>query len=144
MKIAWPARFETDEDGRILVTFRDLPEAATDGADLDEAKREAADLLDSTLMFRMKYREDIPAPSRPRKGEVLIAPDAAVAMKIALSIAMREGGITAAELTRRLGIDNRETQRILNPHHATRTERMSEAIEATGSHAVIDLQATGQ
>lgn len=140
MKIAYPAKFEADEDGRILVTFRDLPEAATDGADMDEARREAADVLDSALMFRMKYREDIPAPSRKRKDEELVAPDVAVAMKIALYIAMHEHGVTAAELTRRLGIDNREAQRILNPYHATKTERMSEAIEATGSHAVIELQ----
>ena len=31
MKIVYPAKFEADDDGRILVTFRDLPEAATDG-----------------------------------------------------------------------------------------------------------------
>ena len=139
MKIAYAAKFEADQDGRILVTFRDLPEAATDGADMDEARREAADLLDSALMFRMKYREDIPAPSRKHPGEEIVAPDSAVALKIALYISMRQHGITAAELTRRLGIDNRETQRILDPHHHTRTERMSKAIEATGSHAVIDL-----
>ena len=140
MKIAYPARYEADEDGRILVTFRDLPEAATDGADIDEARAEAADLLDSALMFRMKYREGIPAPSKVRKGEELVVPDTAVAMKIALYVAMNEHGITIAELSRRLKIDNREAQRILNPHHATKTARMSEAIEATGSQAVIELR----
>jgi antitoxin HicB len=139
MRIAYPAAFERGEDGRILVTFRDLPEAATDGADMDEARREAADVLDSALMFRMKYREAVPVPSKPRKGEEIIVPDAAVAMKIALWIAMQERGVTAAELTRRLGVDNREVQRILNPHHATKTERMSAAIEAAGRHAVIEL-----
>ncbi|MEQ8355093.1 MAG: hypothetical protein RH942_06110 [Kiloniellaceae bacterium] len=141
MRIAYPAKYETDEDGRILVTFRDLPEAATDGATMEEAHREAADLLDSTLMFRMKYREDIPTPTaKARKGESFVAPDTSVAMKIALYIAMRERGITTAELSRRLKIDNREAQRILNPFHATKTARMGEAIAATGSHAVIDLQ----
>jgi antitoxin HicB len=140
MKIVYPAKFEAGEDGRILVTFRDLPEAATDGADTEEARQEAVDLLDSALMFRMKYREEIPTPSKVRRGEDLVAPDAAVAMKIALYIAMREHGMTAAELSRRLNVDYREAQRILNPHHATKTARMSEAIEATGSHAVIELQ----
>ena len=140
MRIAYPARYEAGEDGRILVTFRDLPEAATDGVDMKEAREEAVDLLDSALMFRMKYREDVPSPSKARKGEELVAPDTAVAMKIALYIAMRERGITAAELSRRLDVDYREAQRILNPHHATKTARMSEAIEATGSRAVIDLE----
>ena len=140
MKIAYPAKFETDEEGRILVTFRDLPEAATDGADTEEARKEATDLLDSTLMFRMKYREDVPAPSKLRKNEKIVAPDAAVALKIALYIAMRKRGMTAADLSRRLNVDYREAQRILNPHHATKTARMSEAIEAMGAQAVIELQ----
>ena len=140
MKIVYPAKFETDKGGRILVTFRDLPEAATDGANMVEARNEAADLLDSALMFRMKYREDIPAPSKLRKGEKPVVPDAAVAMKVVLYIAMRACGMTAAELSRRLDIDYREAQRILNPYHATKTARMSEAIEATGSHAVIELR----
>lgn len=140
MKIAYPAKLQADEEGRVLVTFRDLPEAATDGADPAEARREAVDLLDSALMFRMKYREDIPAPSKARKGEELVAPDAALAMKVALYIAMRERGMTAAELSRRLKVDYREAQRILNPRHATKTARMSEAIRATGRRALIDLQ----
>ena len=140
MKIAYPAKFARDADGRVLVTFRDLPEAATDGADMEEARAEAADLLDSTLMFRMKYREDMPAPSKARKGEELVTPDVAVAMKVALYMAMRDQGLTAAELARRLGVDYREAQRILNPGHATKTARMSEAIRATGRRAVIDLR----
>ena len=140
MKIVYPAKFEADRDGRVLVTFRDLPEAATDGADMDEARREAIDVLESSLMFRMKYREQIPTPTKARKGEKPVAPDTAVAMKIALYIAMLAHGVTAAELSRRLGVDNREAQRILNPHHATKTTRMSEAIEATGSHAIIELR----
>ena len=49
MKITYPAKFETDEDGRVLVTFRDFPEAGTDGVDRTEAEAEAVDLLNSTL-----------------------------------------------------------------------------------------------
>lgn len=83
MKFAYPAKLESDEDGRVLVTFRDLPEAGTDGASMDEARSEAVDLLNSVLMFRMKCREEIPAPSRGRRGEQLVVPDAAVAQKVA-------------------------------------------------------------
>jgi len=140
MKIAYPAKFETGEEGRVLVRFRDLPEAATDGADMEEARVEAKDLLDSALMFRMKYREPIPAPSIPDDGEILIAPDAAVAMKAALRIAMCQSNMTVAELARRLNVDYREAQRIANPHHATRIARLSEAIDAAGYHAVIEVE----
>lgn len=68
MRIAFAASFQRDEDSRVLATFRDLPQAAADGADLGEARAQAVDLLNSVLMFRMKYREDIPAPSKVRKG----------------------------------------------------------------------------
>ena len=139
MKIAYPAKFEPDEGGRILVTFRDFPEAGTDGADMAEARQEAADLLDSTLMFRMKYREEVPKPSRARRGEVVMIPDVSVAMKIALYIALRDADMTLAELARRIPVDYKEAQRILNPHHPTKIARMSEAIVAAGGRAAIDL-----
>ncbi len=139
MKIAYPARFEADEDGRIFVTLCDFPEAATDGADMDEARAEAADLLDSTLMFRMKYREPMPAPSKPKKGERIVTPDTGVAMKAALYMAMREAEMTIAELARPLDVDYREAQRIMNPHHPTKIRRLSEALAATGRKATIEV-----
>lgn len=64
----------------------------------------------------------------------------AVAAKVALYLSMRHQGMTAAELSRRLGVDYREVQRILNPYHATKAARMSDAIEAAGGHAVIELE----
>lgn len=140
MKLTYPAHFERGEDGRVLATFRDLPEAATDGADSREARGQAVDLLNSALTFRMKYREPLPRPSRARKGELAIAPDPDVALKAALYIAMRERGITIAELARRLKVDHREAQRIVNPQHATRTNRMCEALAAVGQRAVIELR----
>ncbi len=141
MKIAYPAKLEADEDGRVLVTLRDFPEAATDGADAAEARAEAVDLLDSVLMFRMKYREPMPAPSKRRKDEVLLVPDAGVAMKVALYMAMHEAGMTIADLARRLDVDNREVQRIMNPYHATKIKRLSEALAATGHRATLEIDA---
>ena len=107
---------------------------------MTEALEEAIDLLNSALMFRVKYREEVPKPSRRRKGELLIAPDADVALKIALYISMRKYGIKTAELSRRLNVDYREAQRIVNPRHATKTGRMVKAIKAAGGRAVIDLR----
>ncbi len=140
-QIAYPAKLETDEDGRVLVTFRDLPEAATDGADEAEASLEAIDLLNSALSFRMKYREDIPVPSKTRKGERLVFPALEVALKIGLYAAMKEEGVSGYELARRLGVDHKEVQRILNPLHATKTARMAEALAAVGRRAMVELTA---
>ncbi len=140
MKMAYPASFATDEDGRVLVTFRDLPEAITDGADQAEAESEALDLLHSVLEFRMRDRDTIPPPSRARKGEKVITPDLDIALKASLHMAMQQNGVTIAELTRRLQVDNREAQRIVNPRHATRTHRMQEALRAAGRGVAIELR----
>lgn len=142
MKISYPARFEAGPQGRVMVSFRDLPEAATDGADFDEALEEALDLLNSALCFRIKYREAIPTPSKPRKGEVAIVPDTGVALKTALYVAVSDNDMSAAELARRLGVDQKVAQRLLNPHHSSTIDRMNAAIRAAGKQAVIEVRPT--
>lgn len=139
MKITYPAKFETDEDGRVLVTFRDFPEAGTDGADRTEAEAEAVDLLNSTLSFRIKYREDMPAPSKARAGETIIVPDTAVAMKVALYMSLQSSEMSIADLSRALNVDNKAVQRIMNPFHPTKIARLSEALAATGHRAIVEL-----
>ena len=52
---------------------------------------------------------------------------------------MKNRGMTTADLTRALKIDNKEAQRIMDPRHATKTSRMVEAIKATGQQAVVEL-----
>ena len=139
MRLAYPAKFEPCDDGRVLVTFRDLPQAVTDGADREEAEVEALDALHSVLGFMMRDREAIPAPSKARRGEKLITPDLDVAVKASLHMAMRKNGVTIAELTKRLDIDNREAQRIVNPGHATKTARMAAAPRAAGGTVAIEI-----
>lgn len=141
MLFIYPAKVEPDTEGRYLVTFRDLPEAATDGATLDEALAEARDCLDSVLMFRIKYGEDIAFPTKPRRGEVPITPDTTVALKAALHAAMRERHLTAADLSRALGIDHREARRILDPKHPTKLPRLQEALSAAGQRVAVDVSA---
>ena len=136
MMINYPARFESGPQGRVMVSFRDLSEAATDGADFDEALEEALDLLNSALC----YRETIPTPSKPRKGEVAIVPDTGVALKTALYVAVSDNDMSTAELARRLGVDQKAAQRLLNPHHSSTIDRMNAAIRAAGKQAVIEVR----
>ncbi len=139
MRLSFPAKFTPDEDGRILITFRDFPRAVTDGGDRVEAAAEALDLLHSLLGFAMRDRETIPLPSKARRGEVMISPDLDVALKASLHIAMQRNNVTIAELTRRLEIDNKDAQRLVDPRHATRTHRMGQAIRAAGGNVAVEL-----
>ena len=43
--MAWPAKLAQQEDGSILVSFADIPEALTEGATVDDAVAEAQDCL---------------------------------------------------------------------------------------------------
>ena len=70
--VSYPAAFTKESDGGYSVTFRDVPEAITQGDALEEAKQMAGFALTTAFEF---YREDvrrIPAPSAIQNDEVLI------------------------------------------------------------------------
>lgn len=67
-QFSYPAKFSTGSDGRIFVEFIDLPRVATDGNDERDAMEEAMDALGSDLSIRLSQKEEIPQPSRAKKG----------------------------------------------------------------------------
>lgn len=125
---AWPARLTEDEDGRILATFPDFPGAATDGADRPEALEEAAACLEEAIAIRLIEGEDIPAPSPRRAGTVLVPLAPLFAAKTALYLAMREQGVNKIRLAKRLGCDEKEIRRLLDPRHGSKIERIDAAL----------------
>ena len=52
-------------------------------------------------------------------------------------LVMRERGITRVELARRLRIDEKEARRMFDPHHATKAERLEQALAVLGRHAEL-------
>ena len=60
-RFVYPALLTTDEkDGGFVVTFRDLPEAITQGNSLEEALNEAADCLEEAIALRIDDKLEIP------------------------------------------------------------------------------------
>jgi antitoxin HicB len=132
----------SEDDGEYLVTFPDVPEAITAGATKAEALEMAADALEVALAGRMKDGEDIPVPSATRgEGGYLVTVSPLLAAKLAVYKRWRELGISKSELARRLGVREAEVRRILDPHHATKIERLDAAMRAMGQRLVIDIQA---
>jgi antitoxin HicB len=136
----FPARLEPDEDGRLVVHFPDLPEALTDGADEAEALAEAADCLSEALAGRINRGEDIPPPSRLRRGQHWIAPDPTMALKGALYSALRAREMTVADLARRLDIDYRQAARLLDPRAASKLTSLEAALSALGYAIAIEVR----
>lgn len=135
---AYPASLIPERNG-LTVRFPDLPEAITSGRDRSDALRQAADCLDEAIAGRISDNLEIPEPSSPRKKEVLVPLPAPMAAKAALYLAMKAAHVSNCELARRLGLDEREIRRMLDPRHATRLARIQTVLEALGKRLVVGV-----
>ncbi len=136
MRYVYPARLE-EHPGTILVAFRDLPEAITEGRDHADALAQATDCLDAALLFRLKDGEAIPSSSRPQRGEIPIPASPSVAAKVAFIRAFAEAGLTRVALAARLGVRETEIRRMLDPDHGTKLDRLDAGLRALGRRLVI-------
>lgn len=137
---AYPARFTADrKDGGFVVTFRDLREAITQTDSLEDCRDEAAGALQAAIEGRIMDGLDVPLPSSPKRRERLVAVPVHTALKAALYLTIREQGVTRVELARRLGIDEKEARRMLDPYHATKAERLEQALAVLGCHAELHV-----
>jgi antitoxin HicB len=132
----------TAEEGGFVVSCRDLPQLVTQGDDLAHALAEAADAMDEVFAAYMQGGLVLPTPSKARKGERIVSPPAETMAKAALYVAMKDAGITKVQLAKRLGIDEKEVRRLLDPHYGSKLPRIAQAIEALGRRLVIGLEAT--
>ena len=122
-----------------MITCRDLPEAISQAEATEDCEEVASGCLQAALEARIRHEMELPQPSKPKAREVLIAPPAGTAAKAALYVAMREAGVSKMELARRLGVDEKEVRRMLDPGHGSKLPRIAEAIEALGRHLRIAL-----
>ncbi len=138
--LSYPATFETDETGAIVVSFPDLKGANTSGADEVEALEEATDCLGSALAFLIADKADIPAASRAKAGQRKIPVPLWIAGKLALYRAMREQGVNNSQLARRLGLTETVVRRMLDPDHDTKSEKIQAALAALGKRVVVAVE----
>lgn len=137
----YPAILTPEEEGGFIVRFVDLSEAITQGEDMEDALKEAADCLEEAIANRIVMGLDIPKPSRIKKGNYPVLLPAQMAAKAALSVAIREASISKTELARRLHCDEKEVRRLLDPRHPSKLPRIEAALAAVGQKLVIGLQA---
>ena len=130
---AYPLTIEPDENGTLLVSFVDIPEAHTFADDEDEITARATDCALTALEGYMKDRRPIPAPSRELTGRVVVLPPLAVA-KVELYEAMRNAGVRKAELARRLRWHMPQVDRLLSLRHGSRLEHLEAALTALDHH----------
>ena len=129
---AYLARLAPAREGGFDITFPALPDALTDAADRGEAAARAADCLAEALAARIADGEAIPAPhggAVPR-GHILVRAGLDLAYKLALWEAMRGTGTTRVALASRLGLDEKEVRRVLDPAAKVKVPRLEAALRA--------------
>jgi antitoxin HicB len=144
-RLTFPARIDDNrlqdsEDWGYTISFRDLPEAITYAASVQEAELRAVDCLWTTLAHRMRVGEAIPAPSRPEPEERMVTIDDLLAAKAALYASMREQGMSTADLSRRLNIQEREAASLVDPASRPPIARLQRALAAVGKRLVFDVR----
>jgi antitoxin HicB len=136
----YPAKVDQDSAGFYLVTFPDFPEAATDAPSFEVAMSEAADCLEEAVAGRIQRGEDIPTPSSRAPGTILIALPTLYAMKAALYLALREQRLSQAALAAKLGKDEEEVRRLLDPKHLSRISSIEAALRAIGKRVQVVVE----
>lgn len=129
----------TPDDGTVLVTFPDVPEAITFGADTDEALMYAVDALETALSFYVDDRKPLPIPTKPKRGQRTVRPSALECAKLGVYRAMTEQGIKKAELARRLGWHMPQVDRLFDLRHASRLDQIEAAAHALGRHIEVSV-----
>jgi len=130
------------KDGASLVAeFPDVPEAMTVGSSEDNALTWARDALVVALSGYLDDRRAIPKPSKPKAGQKTVILPPLVASKLAIYQAMREQGVTQAQLATKLHCDARQIRRLLDLDHHSRLDLIDDALHVLGKKLVIDIQA---
>jgi antitoxin HicB len=138
--LRYPAKFKPAKEGGFVVTFRDIPEAITQGESVDDAMIQARDALETALDFYFDDRRVVPAPSKARRGERLIELPASLAAKVLLLNEMVRQRVRPADLARRLHTTPQEITRLTDVRHRTRIDSIAAALQALGKQ--LELRVT--
>lgn len=137
---SYRALFERgDRRGNVVVSFPDVPEAVTQGRGEADARLMAEEALGLALLSYLQRSKPLPKPRAKGRNlvEMVVAPD--VAAKLAVLESFAAAGITKSELARRIGKDEKEVRRILDPKHATKLPALTAALRALGKRLVVGV-----
>lgn len=135
----YPALFAADPAGGYVVSFRDIPEAITQGDSFDEAQSMAEDVLLSAMDFYFEDARSVPLPSEKQADEVLIELPLSAAAKVLLLNEMLRQKVKPADLARRLETSPQTINRLIDLRHATKIDAIQSAAKALGKTIEISI-----
>ena len=132
MRYAYPCKIKPSSDGGYSVRFPDVYGANTGGDTYAEAKFQAHDCLTAALRGYIRCNEDMPLPSKVKKGQELIPVPPLVAAKMSVYTAMRQQGISNAALAQQLGLQEASVKKLVHPDFLTPWSQLDRARELLG------------
>ena len=140
MRYTYPCNIEGNEqdgDG-FVATFPDLEGAVTGGFTFKEAIIMAEDCLVVSLASYVDRQEELPTPSAWAKGQELLTVQPLIAVQLDLYVAMREQGVTTADLAQLLNLSEAVVKRLLSLDYRTSINEVVEALELLGCNPVVE------
>jgi antitoxin HicB len=128
----YPAVLTEDPAGGFVVSFRDIPEALTQGDNEKEALEMAEDALINALDFYFDDQRPVPLPSKAKRGERLVGLPLSIAAKVLLLNEMLAQNIRPADLARRMNVLPQEVHRLLSLDHKTKIDTVALALLSLG------------
>jgi antitoxin HicB len=138
--LIYPVILTPDENGTIMASFPDVPEALTCGVDVTDSLRMAADALLTAFEFYFDDRRPVPKPSKPEPDQQVITLSPLAVAKLAIYHAMLEANVSQVELADRLGCDPRQVRRLLDLYHNSRLDQLEKALKALGRRLVLEVR----
>ena len=139
--LRYPVKLARDSNGTLLVTAPDFPEVVTFGEDEGDALMRAADAIATAIQGRISDREDVPHPSKPKRGHRLASLSALTWAKLELYRAMLATGTRKSDLARRLKVHGPQVDRLLDLDHDSRLDQIENAVHAMGRELHISVRA---
>jgi antitoxin HicB len=128
--VRYPVVLEPDDNGTVMVTFPDFPEAQTFGDDETDALAHAGDALATIVDGYIRARRPLPSPSATVGHAAELSP--LMNTKVELYNAMQALGVSKSDLARRLNWHSPQVDRLLNLTHSSQVDQLDAAVKALG------------
>ena len=135
----YPAVLTPNGEGGFSVTFPDVPEAITEIWNKEELKETATDCLVTAVDFYIEDHRLFPAPSKPKKDNVIIQLPISISAKILLLNTMVSGNIRPVDLAKKMGIKPQEVNRIIDTGHTTKIDTIAKALDVLGKNLQLSI-----
>jgi antitoxin HicB len=126
----YPLTLTPDDNGTFLVTCEDLPEVTSFGESEADAVSRGADAVQEAIAARMDAFQDIPRPSA--EGAHFAKVPLSLDLKVQLYWALRDAGLSRADLVRLTGWPRTKVDRLFDPNHESKLAQTEEAFAAMG------------